>query len=57
MALHRSVQETFSKIVDALPYLPEELQLAVANIYDLVALSHLIAGSMRRVTEENQEQL
>jgi ATP-dependent Lon protease len=54
VALHRSVQETFSKIVDALPYLPEELQLAVANIDDPVALSHLIAGSLRIPTEEKQ---
>jgi ATP-dependent Lon protease len=54
VALHRSVQETFSKIVDALPYLPEELQLAVANIDDPVALSHLIAGSLRIATEEKQ---
>jgi ATP-dependent Lon protease len=53
-ALHRSVQETFTKIVEALPYLPEELQLAVANIDDPVALSHLIAGSLRIPTEEKQ---
>ena len=36
------------------PYLPEELQLAVANIDDPSALSHLIAGSLRLKTEEKQ---
>lgn len=53
-ALQRSVQETFSKIVEAVPYLPEELQLAVANIDDPIALSHLITGSLRLRTEEKQ---
>ncbi|WP_026911294.1 endopeptidase La [Patulibacter minatonensis] len=56
-ALMRSVQETFTKIVEAVPYLPEELQVAVANIDDPVALSQLIAGSLRIGTEEKQELL
>ncbi|MDX8151180.1 endopeptidase La [Patulibacter brassicae] len=53
-ALQRNVQETFSRIVEAVPYLPEELQLAVANIEDAVALSHLIAGSLRLSSAEKQ---
>ncbi|MDO9409215.1 endopeptidase La [Patulibacter sp.] len=57
VALHRSVQETFSKIVEAVPYLPEELQIAVANIDDPVALSQLITGSLRIGTDEKQELL
>ncbi len=56
-ALQRSVQETFAKIVDAVPYLPEELQLAVSNIDDPVALSHLITGSLRLKMDEKQELL
>jgi ATP-dependent Lon protease len=56
-ALMRNVQETFTSIVDEVPYLPEELQLAVANIEDPSALSHLIAGSLRLKTEEKQELL
>ncbi len=56
-ALTRNVQETFSRIVEAVPYLPEELQYAVANIDDPSALSHLIAGSLRLKTEEKQELL
>jgi ATP-dependent Lon protease len=53
-ALTRNVQETFSQIVDQVPYLPEELQLAVANVDDPSTLSHLIAGSLRLPTEEKQ---
>jgi ATP-dependent Lon protease len=56
-ALMRNVQETFTSIVEEVPYLPEELQLAVANIEDPSALSHLIAGSLRLKTEEKQELL
>src|SRR4029453_2506572 len=41
-ALTRNVQSTFTQIIEAIPYLPEELQLAVANIDDPSALSHLI---------------
>ncbi len=53
-ALTRNVQRTFSEIVEQIPYLPEELQLAVANIDDPVALGHLIAGSLRIAVEEKQ---
>jgi ATP-dependent Lon protease len=56
-ALMRNVQETFTRIVEQVPYLPEELQLAVANIDDPSALSHLIAGSLRMRREEKQELL
>jgi ATP-dependent Lon protease len=53
-ALSRNVQRTFLEIVDQIPYLPEELQLAVANIDDPAALGHLIAGALRIGTEEKQ---
>jgi ATP-dependent Lon protease len=53
-ALMRNVQQTFSSIVESNPYLPEELQLAIANIDDPSALSHLIAGSLRLKAEEKQ---
>jgi len=53
-ALMRNVQQTFSQIVEAVPYLPEELQIAVANVEDPRALSHLISGSLRLGTEEKQ---
>ncbi len=56
-ALTRNVQSTFSEIIEAIPYLPEELQLAVANLDEPSALSHLIAGALRISTEEKQELL
>src|SRR4249919_49870 len=56
-ALTRNVQVTFSEIIEAIPYLPEELQLAVANLDEPSALSHLIAGALRISTEEKQDLL
>ncbi|HEX4670573.1 MAG TPA: endopeptidase La [Solirubrobacterales bacterium] len=56
-ALTRNVQRTFSEIVEQIPYLPEELQMAVANIDDPAALGHLIAGALRVGTEEKQKLL
>jgi ATP-dependent Lon protease len=56
-ALTRNVQRTFTEIIEQIPYLPEELQLAVANIEDPSALAHLIAGALRIPTEEKQELL
>src|SRR5690349_8057954 len=56
-ALMRNVQQTFSSIIEEVPYLPEELQMAVANLDDPSALSHLIAGALRIKTEEKQELL
>ena len=53
-ALARNVQRTFSSIVGQVPYLPEELQVMVANVDDPVMLSHLIAGALRLPTEEKQ---
>ncbi|HVO53927.1 MAG TPA: endopeptidase La [Solirubrobacterales bacterium] len=56
-ALTRNVQRTFSEIVEQIPYLPEELRLAVANIDDPAALGGLIASSLRIGTEEKQKLL
>ncbi len=56
-ALTRNVQRTFSGIIEQIPYLPEELQLAVANIEEPSALAHLIAGSLRIPSAEKQELL
>ncbi len=53
-ALTRNVQQTFSRIVEAVPYLPEELQMAVANVDDPSALSYLVAGALRLKPEEKQ---
>jgi ATP-dependent Lon protease len=56
-ALRRNVQSTFSRIIEELPYLPEELLLAVANLDDPAELTHLIAGALRMKTEEKQRLL
>ena len=56
-ALMRNVQQTFSSIIEQVPYLPEELLTAVANVDDPSTLSHLIAGALRIKTEEKQELL
>jgi ATP-dependent Lon protease len=53
-ALMRNVQQTFTEIVEQVPYLPEELRLAVTNVDDPSALSHLIAGALRLGVEEKQ---
>jgi ATP-dependent Lon protease len=53
-ALHRNVQSTFSRIIEEVPYLPAELQMAVANLDDPAELSHAIAGALRIKTEEKQ---
>ncbi|MBK5231732.1 MAG: endopeptidase La [Thermoleophilia bacterium] len=56
-ALTRNVQRTFSEIIEQIPYLPEELQMAVTNVDEPSALSHLIAGALRISTEEKQSLL
>ncbi len=56
-ALFRNVQQTFTQIVEQVPYLPEELQLAVANVDDPAELAHMIAGSLRIKTGERQQLL
>ena len=55
--LARNVQSTFATIIEQVPYLPEELQLAVTNIDEPSELAHMIAGALRIKTEEKQELL
>jgi ATP-dependent Lon protease len=56
-ALTRNVQQQFAQIIGMTPYLPEELQLAAANVNDPTALTYLIASTLRLKTEERQELL
>jgi ATP-dependent Lon protease len=56
-ALTRNVQGLFARIIGLVPYLPEELQLAAANVDDPSALCHLVASTLRIKTEEKQELL
>src|SRR5262245_13968520 len=56
-ALTRNVQNQFASIIAAVPYLPEELQIAAANVDDPTVLSYLVASTMRLKTEEKQQLL
>jgi ATP-dependent Lon protease len=57
VALSRNVQRTFSSIVGHVPYLPEELQMMIANVEDPVVLTHVISGAMRLPSAEKQSLL
>jgi ATP-dependent Lon protease len=54
VALMRNVQHTFTDIIEQVPYLPEELQVMVANVEDPSMLANLIAGALRIKSEEKQ---
>ncbi|MFL6006554.1 MAG: endopeptidase La, partial [Gaiellaceae bacterium] len=56
-ALTRNVQSLFARVIALVPYLPEELQLAAANVDDPSALCHLVASTVRIRTDEKQRLL
>jgi ATP-dependent Lon protease len=56
-ALTRNVQNAFGRIIGIVPYLPEELRIAAANVDDPSALCHLVASTIRLKTEEKQKLL
>jgi ATP-dependent Lon protease len=56
-ALTRNAQNLFGRIIGLVPYLPEELQLAAANIDDASALCSLVASTLRLKTAEKQKLL
>jgi len=56
-ALTRNVQNLFGRIIALVPYLPEELQLAAANVDDASALASLVASTLRLKTDEKQKLL
>src|SRR5436190_7858489 len=56
-ALTRNVQSLFARIIGMVSYLPEELQIAAANVEDPSALSYLVASTLRLKTEEKQRLL
>ncbi|HEY2208987.1 MAG TPA: endopeptidase La [Gaiellaceae bacterium] len=53
-ALTRNAQGLFGRIIGLAPYLPEELQIAAANVDDASALCNLVASTLRLKTEEKQ---
>jgi ATP-dependent Lon protease len=56
-ALTRNVQSLFGRIIALVPYLPEELQIAAANVEDPSALCNLVASTLRLKSEEKQRLL
>jgi len=56
-ALTRNVQGLFARIIGLVPYLPEELQIAAANVDNPSALCHLVGSTLRLKTEEKQQLL
>jgi ATP-dependent Lon protease len=56
-ALTRNIQALFAQIIGLVPYLPEELQVAAANVDNPSALAHLVASTLRLKTEEKQRLL
>ena len=56
-ALTREVQALFGRIIGLAAYLPEELQIAAANVDDPSALCHLVASTLRLKTDERQRLL
>jgi len=56
-ALSQNVQTLFARLIGLMPYLPEELALAAANVDDPSALCHLVASTLRLKTAEKQQLL
>jgi ATP-dependent Lon protease len=56
-ALTRNAQGLFARIIGLVPYLPEELQIAAANVDDPGQLCNLVASTLRLKTEEKQKVL
>ena len=56
-ALSQNVQSLFARLIGLVPYLPEELALAAANVEDPSALCHLVASTLRLKIEEKQQLL
>src|SRR5579864_3738921 len=55
--LTRTAQELFARVVEVVPYLPRELQLAAATVTDPSTLCHLIASTLRLEAEQRQRLL
>jgi len=56
-ALTQNVQTLFARLIGLVPYLPEELAFAAANVEEPSALCHLVASTLRLKTEEKQRLL
>ena len=56
-ALQRNLVSVYTRIIQLVPYLPDELEMAAASIDDPAALGYFIASTMRLKTEDKQELL
>ncbi len=56
-ALARNLASVFTRMIELVPHLPDELQVAVANIEDPTTLSFVVASSIRITVPERQELL
>ncbi len=56
-ALQRNLVSVYTKIIQLVPNLPDELEMAATNIDDPSSLGYFIASTMRLKTEEKQELL
>jgi ATP-dependent Lon protease len=56
-ALTQNVQTLFARLIGLVPYLPEELAFAAANVEDPSAVCHLVASTLRLKTDEKQRLL
>jgi ATP-dependent Lon protease len=53
-ALQRNLVSVYTRIIQLVPYLPDELEMAVTSIDDPAALGYFIASTMRLKTEDKQ---
>ena len=56
-ALVRTVQDSFGRLIELVPYLPDELGIAAANVEDPALLSYLVASTVRMQTDDKQRLL
>jgi ATP-dependent Lon protease len=54
-ALARNAQEQFRRLINLVPHLPEELEMAALNVDDARQLVYLIASSLRLEIDDAQE--
>jgi ATP-dependent Lon protease len=54
-ALMRNAQDQFRQLINLVPHLPEELEMAALNVEDARQLVYLIASSLRLDIEDAQE--
>jgi len=54
-AMTRTIQDEFGEVIDAAPYLPYEMKVALVNITDPGSLSDFVAANLNIRADERQE--